>query len=101
MILRNAEEEEKEEAKKKKMLWKFTQDCLKRKDSQNLHNVLCCGIVYTTRGSRSPPQTSGGFAAEIPFFVWNPAAVITAAGFFRKKIKYTTKKGAAFAAPLR
>lgn len=36
------------------MLWKFTQGCLKRKDSQNLHNILCCGIVYTTRGSRSP-----------------------------------------------
>lgn len=40
-----------------------------RKDSQNLHNHSACGIVYTTRGKKKNPQTSGGFAAENPFFV--------------------------------
>ena len=38
------------------MLWKFTQGCLKRKDSQNLHKTSAYGIVYTTRGEQKLPR---------------------------------------------
>ena len=52
--------------------------------------------IYNKR-EQKPPQTSGGFAAEIPFFVWNPAAVITAAGFlFSEKNKVYYKKRSSF-----
>ena len=44
------------------------------------HTLFVWYSIYNKRGTEVP-QTLGGFAAEIPFFVWNPAAVITAAGF--------------------
>ena len=81
------------------MLWKFTQGCLKRKDSQNLHNVLCCGIVYTTRGSRSPHRHQADSPPKFLSLFENTAAK-SAAAFFRSAansrilITNTKKKGA-------